>query len=966
MRVERCSSQQVFEYLQNLRDNKPAQLTFELEERNSEGLTPLGLAISLSNLEMIRLLFDFGAATLIKPTDKSIENYAYALVQSNDFNQKQCDAYALVKTRTELQHMTLREFRTSFSQVLHLIKAANRNVQNAQGKAAILFFGMTGVGKSTLVNFLCGVDYERHTVKGQNRAKALQKEWVQTSSETTSSTALPEVVQPRGSRLAFVDLPGFEDTHGTMEEICAAASLLSLTQQLEGIQELWLISTWSALADPRMSQYRVAAQNVGAIMGQNAGISDRITLVITQGDDDLTVEDIRARLETLCEDEGWDKVLKGVPDIRPSEEKQLSGDLAKKQCIKRVTQAILTRKNSILLIDVTRPQMRPIVHQYLSTLSVKPEKAAAFNFKNYSSHVQRFQQVLQSIIQYFSAIHQKTERLQDNASLLSKTLQEKKIALEQLQADYKYLKNTDIFEEKPYVEQIKTCEQTIQELQTKHAQLNRSKTQAGEQISQEQELYLLRCSKLQTQVDALEFKRNQVLSSKSSLEAELQQERQQAQQTGDSFGANFQKVLKLHESIDEEAKRLFVRSGNPQKGYVSLQYSIEDIQGIRHLVDCNRIDELQRQLDQSLRQMGAKVNKNQEQPQSQRYEEELRKINSDLEQQHTLLAQWQNSFKRTVQPIRQSIDNLQTQLWEIDDQIRDQKIDLAGKKQQLQHAKERHDSKGVISQEKLKDLDQKNATLTNEMENILVQQRNLDVNTSLLIAQHSVNAQLLNLVVKVNDIFQLPVINRSKVDVDDQLMAFFSQGVAISPSVIFHVSSGSSFTGSSPSFSAIPEQTSTSMQSSSNDTGTIYASFDSKELAKIKGDIEQYSQKRGCYSFQMNWVNSGLMSIEILARQHSRIELKDLLSKLQIFFKKIIPDVQFSDDLNGNGQVVVFSIGGFPSALHRVINILKEIVPASFITPAISQSAFFQALPVSKPKQPLVKTSEKNVICALQ
>lgn len=109
--------------------------------------------------------------------------------------------------------------------------------QGGNFSEGILVLGQTRVGKSTLVNWLRGTEYEvRETDTGETelvpRENSLKEKTV-TSAFLRSETTYPQLVyceQENQKKALFVDMPGFRDSRGVAHEIAAGVctQMLSL------------------------------------------------------------------------------------------------------------------------------------------------------------------------------------------------------------------------------------------------------------------------------------------------------------------------------------------------------------------------------------------------------------------------------------------------------------------------------------------------------------------------------------------------------------------------------------------------------------------------------------------------------------------------------------------------------------------------------------------------------------------
>ncbi len=395
-------------YLMNLfRTAAPGGVSAELNQTDARGMSPLLFAVNKGDLELLEVLLSFDVITTIKVAGKTIEKIAEekcsdaSLSAEAIMNRKK--VHALLQSRGEWQATSARDG-IQFSRSIRAIQEAVQNIQGADAKNGVLIFGLTGEGKSTIVNWLIAmVNYRRVKKAGLTRVEksdASQSELASVGASVRSETLYPQVLpSPEGSHV-YVDMPGFEDTRGTAEELCAAASICMLTKQLSAIQAICLVVSWGSLADTRILNYRKLADSIGKMIAQNPVTAENIILLVTKTEPTLideeivylTPEDVIERLKTIAQDEKFS-------EFKVTDTEELSPDDRRKLFLKMTTEAILRNgPTAIVLADVTRPVVRAEVHAAVGRLQRKLKKPQQFNFNGYSRFMVGFQLVLENII----------------------------------------------------------------------------------------------------------------------------------------------------------------------------------------------------------------------------------------------------------------------------------------------------------------------------------------------------------------------------------------------------------------------------------------------------------------------------------------------------------------------------------------------------------------------------------------
>lgn len=460
-------------HLKQLAAKSGDQLSMALAERDASDMTPLCIAVKKGDFDLVKVLLSFDASVDSKMANsgKTVEMYAKELAENKAEEKSTVDGtqrkriYALLKSRGRWQSNAEKTQGILFARSMKALEDAVKNIQGAAGKQGILFLGITGEGKSTLINYLYGLDYKTERLKGKGikrvKLTSEQKEVAPIGDSTTSETLLPKVIELSGKDYVLIDLPGFEDTRGTAEEICAAASICMLTAQLSKIQAVLLVSSWKTLEDARMVNYRKAAHNVGAMISLNARAAENVVLAVTKPDSDTEIDDAKARLEELMSNEGG--------KVSDAKREDLNDDLWKKQCLLKVTHTVLSQKDSVILADVTKPALRDEIHRSLAHLRSKALSPEHYDFKNYSRYMNHFKSIVDAMIIHYNdlarqknAQQKKIIRLQQDIKECDARIAEYKASIEK----YEQQKSKP-FDEAEFNKTIEAEKQKLKEMRTR-------------------------------------------------------------------------------------------------------------------------------------------------------------------------------------------------------------------------------------------------------------------------------------------------------------------------------------------------------------------------------------------------------------------------------------------------------------------------------------------------------------------
>jgi|GEM_PF-1851057 len=474
-------------HLRTLRDKSSVHLAKELLKQDSQGLTALHVAVKNGNLDMVKLLLSFDAP--LGDAEESVVRLAEQCMNGNT-SASAADIYALITTRGVWQEEAKMKKGISFSRSMQAIEDVMNQIEGAAGKDGALFMGITGEGKSTFINYAGGTNYAHKGRGVRRKLVATTEERAQVGNTTTSETLYPQVVQA-GLAAALVDLPGFEDTRGMEEKICAAASVNLLTKQLNSINSLVLTCSWSSLTS-RLLAFRIAAENIGAMISMNPKTADNVLMLATKPENDLSKNDVLGQLIKLAEDEdwyekedGWDEKhddydrcvqerLRSIqhqmkPQKSITKEQIGSDDGWKKYCLRLATDAILRNPDCVIVGDLTTAECRETFKQKIQALQRKAKAPTLFNFDTYNKYLSNFKLVMESIIVQFNHLLQKIETLtekQQEASRLMSELDKEKGELEEKMADYQKQKETP-FTEESFDKKIQAEEEKLAQLEEK-------------------------------------------------------------------------------------------------------------------------------------------------------------------------------------------------------------------------------------------------------------------------------------------------------------------------------------------------------------------------------------------------------------------------------------------------------------------------------------------------------------------
>ncbi len=382
-------------YLMSLVRTSADRLPEVLRKRNAKGMHIFQWAVQSADIPLLKILLSFDILSFFRRELDEISTYAkmlcldaYSGEESRRARLKVC---ALINSRIRWDALTSRG-EIPFSKSMRAIKEAFKNINELSlHRAALLMFGATGEGKSTFVNYQLGVDYNIRIKNGLMHAVKKNPsdiEFALTGDGPLSLTRYPQAFNDKINPFVYVDMPGFQDTRGTPENLAAAAATCMLPFRLDYIHSLCMVVSWSALEDPRMLIYRATAESVGEMISAHSDIQQNLILIITKPSADLSVADVKARLESLAELENFSAL----------------------RALKIATEAILKRAEThIVIADIRSPAARAAMASAIRLCCPQPAKKYCFN-----QHLSQLQQ-FQTLCEFFQK--ERSDRVEKQTTL---------------------------------------------------------------------------------------------------------------------------------------------------------------------------------------------------------------------------------------------------------------------------------------------------------------------------------------------------------------------------------------------------------------------------------------------------------------------------------------------------------------------------------------------------------------------
>lgn len=182
-----------------------------------------------------------------------------------------------------------------------------KSMSNFQSKA-IMVLGLTGTGKSTLVNYLnnipliCKKINQKWVIELQSENLTLQGGFsiAKIGHKVHSQTFLPAGYTPQDKDFTYIDNPGFKDTHGLSIEIANGFFREQITANVIDLKFL-LVLTDSDLRHQRGQQFRDSIKAFSHFIGlfdqdideaKAKELSKSIGIIVTKVDNDGETDDV--------------------------------------------------------------------------------------------------------------------------------------------------------------------------------------------------------------------------------------------------------------------------------------------------------------------------------------------------------------------------------------------------------------------------------------------------------------------------------------------------------------------------------------------------------------------------------------------------------------------------------------------------------------------------------------------------
>ena len=323
--------------------------------------------------------------------------------------------------------------------LIEFIKDGQQNgTMMTQKKKAIMVLGLTGTGKSTLVNYLNNVPLVCKRVGGKWIVDLLLPDsslpgGFAIGHTVSSKTLYPAVYSPDGKDFAYIDNPGFKDTRAIAIEIANSFFREQVTREVTELKFLLLVTHQDL--NSRAQQFRDSIKSFSSFLGifdsnENAkDLSKSIGIVVTRVENDGDTDSemlsvLKTKLFETLDDEKRSKQLtkneeivfrniieKNQVEIFSNPKKSIN--LTNEQSIK-----ILSLINKLSYVKKTDAKIRArIDNSYIPQLLVYLKK----KFENFTNNIEA---VLKNATSEYFEYKKSSLRFANDSAFVYKVLKE--------------------------------------------------------------------------------------------------------------------------------------------------------------------------------------------------------------------------------------------------------------------------------------------------------------------------------------------------------------------------------------------------------------------------------------------------------------------------------------------------------------------------------------------------------------
>jgi energy-coupling factor transporter ATP-binding protein EcfA2 len=192
---------------------------------------------------------------------------------------------------------------STVKEIKHRITQGYKNIESED--STVLVLGNTGVGKSTLVNYLAGAELVA-VKKGFGKMlisvpKPISPK-MKVSHKLVSETTVPNSWKDVDTNIVYRDCPGFGDNRGPKQDI-PNAFFIQKSFELSKNTKIILVTTESSFIEGRGVDFANLIGSLSELFKDTKALSESLCLVVTKAGHDSEVEDVQGAIQEILDDQ---------------------------------------------------------------------------------------------------------------------------------------------------------------------------------------------------------------------------------------------------------------------------------------------------------------------------------------------------------------------------------------------------------------------------------------------------------------------------------------------------------------------------------------------------------------------------------------------------------------------------------------------------------------------------------------
>jgi energy-coupling factor transporter ATP-binding protein EcfA2 len=260
---------------------------------DGKGNTLLHTAVDAENLELVSYLL--GLDVRMNVTNAAEE-------MPVDIARKKDNKKIATLLTTRMDWVDRNSSGISLNRALELIQDSYHSIEKGRDKNLVLILGETGVGKSTLINYLNGVEYKEVGTRGFDcHTECVTGKEIAAVGHSTavSETLYPQVLEICSEQgvLDVADLAGLNGTRESVVELAGTLSTHLLSKMAQAIKSILFVIDTNSLSASRGGPFRQTIKTLNKILqgNFNSKASASVHFVITKLPPGVTTQQVVSR-----------------------------------------------------------------------------------------------------------------------------------------------------------------------------------------------------------------------------------------------------------------------------------------------------------------------------------------------------------------------------------------------------------------------------------------------------------------------------------------------------------------------------------------------------------------------------------------------------------------------------------------------------------------------------------------------